>query len=151
MENLGALTDQEYTFATPIVFTSGQQLILSVDCQADQPACDVGIYYTGPLDRAGGATPPRLPLSGPPVSAGPACRPQSPRNRQSASRNPNRPGYTPLGAGRGTDSSRPTGLFARPDNSGVGGTERGSSRSHRGFGRRAPRSAPTPPGWSGIA
>jgi len=49
VENLGTLTDQEYTFATPVVFTSGQQLILSVDCQADQPACDVGIYFTGPL------------------------------------------------------------------------------------------------------
>jgi hypothetical protein len=49
VENLGTLNDQEYRFDTPIVFTSGQQLILSVDCQADQPACDVGIYYTGPL------------------------------------------------------------------------------------------------------
>jgi hypothetical protein len=49
VENLGTLTDQEYTFNTPMVFTSGQELILSVDCQADQPACDVGIYYTGPM------------------------------------------------------------------------------------------------------
>src|SRR6185437_5143938 len=41
VENLGTLTDQEYRFGTPIVLTSGQQLILSVDCQANQPACDV--------------------------------------------------------------------------------------------------------------
>jgi hypothetical protein len=51
VENLGTLTDQEYTFNTPVVFTSGQKLILSVDCQANQPACDVGIYYTGPLTQ----------------------------------------------------------------------------------------------------
>jgi hypothetical protein len=51
VENLGTLTDQEFRFATPVVFTSGQQLILSVDCQANQPACDVGIYYTGPLTQ----------------------------------------------------------------------------------------------------
>ncbi len=34
-----------------MVFTSGQQLILSVDCQGEQSACDVGIYYTGPLTQ----------------------------------------------------------------------------------------------------
>jgi hypothetical protein len=26
-------------------------MILSVDCQANQPACDVAIYYTGPLTQ----------------------------------------------------------------------------------------------------
>jgi hypothetical protein len=51
VENLGTLTDQEYRFGTPIVFTSGQQLVLSVDCQGNQPACDVGIYFTGPLTQ----------------------------------------------------------------------------------------------------
>lgn len=51
VENLGTLTDQEFRFTTPVIFTSGQQLILSVDCQANQPACDVGIYYTGPLTQ----------------------------------------------------------------------------------------------------
>jgi hypothetical protein len=49
VENLASLNDQEYRFDTPVVLTSGQQLILAVDCQANQPACDVGIYYTGPL------------------------------------------------------------------------------------------------------
>ena len=51
VENLGTLTDQEFRFTTPIVFTSAQQLVLSVDCQANQPACDVGIYFTGPLTQ----------------------------------------------------------------------------------------------------
>jgi hypothetical protein len=49
VENLGSLTDQEYRFGTPMVFTSGQQMVLSVDCQPNQPACDIGVYYTGPL------------------------------------------------------------------------------------------------------
>jgi hypothetical protein len=47
-EDMSTLNDQEYTFNTPIVFTSAQQLILSVNCGGDQPACDVGIYFTGP-------------------------------------------------------------------------------------------------------
>ncbi len=51
VENLATLTDQEYRFGTPIVFTSGQQLVLSVECQANQPACDIGIYFTGPLTQ----------------------------------------------------------------------------------------------------
>ncbi len=61
VENLGSLTDQEYTFSSPIVFTSGQQLILSVTCTGDQPACDVGVYFTGPLTVPAGDTPPTFP------------------------------------------------------------------------------------------
>jgi hypothetical protein len=51
VENLGNLTDQEYTFTTPIVFTSAQRLVLSVTCQGEQTTCDVGMYYTGPLTQ----------------------------------------------------------------------------------------------------
>lgn len=49
VENLGTLNDQEYRFGTPIRFTSNQEMILSVDCASNQPACDVAIYYTGQL------------------------------------------------------------------------------------------------------
>jgi hypothetical protein len=48
-ENLNTLTDQEYHFQTPIVLTSQQQLVLSVSCLPNQPACDVFIYFTGPI------------------------------------------------------------------------------------------------------
>jgi hypothetical protein len=47
-EDMATLNDQEYTFNTPIVLTSQQQLILSVDCGAGQGACDVQIFFTGP-------------------------------------------------------------------------------------------------------
>jgi hypothetical protein len=47
VENLSTLHDQEYQFSTPIILTAGQQLALVVSCQADQPACAVGMYYTG--------------------------------------------------------------------------------------------------------
>jgi hypothetical protein len=50
VENLGPLTDQEYQFSTPMVFTSGQKMTLSVDCQSEL-TCDVGVYYTGPLTQ----------------------------------------------------------------------------------------------------
>jgi hypothetical protein len=56
VQNLGNLTDQEYTFASPMVFSSGQKLILSVNCEGDQAACDVGIYFTGPLTQPQSAT-----------------------------------------------------------------------------------------------
>jgi hypothetical protein len=48
-EDLATLNDQEYTFNSPVVFTSAQQLILSVNCAGDQAACDVDIYFTGPM------------------------------------------------------------------------------------------------------
>jgi hypothetical protein len=51
VEDLGTLHDQEYTFSTPIILTAGQQLALAVSCQADQPACAVGMYYTGELTQ----------------------------------------------------------------------------------------------------
>jgi hypothetical protein len=47
-EDMATLNDQEYTFNTPIVFTSQQQIILSVDCGGGQTACDVAIFFTGP-------------------------------------------------------------------------------------------------------
>jgi hypothetical protein len=50
VENLQGLTDQEYSFASPMVFTSRQQLVLTVACQSET-ACDVGVYYTGPLTQ----------------------------------------------------------------------------------------------------
>jgi hypothetical protein len=51
VENLGTLTDQEYQFGSPMVFTSGQELILSVDCGGSDLTCEVGIYFTGPLTQ----------------------------------------------------------------------------------------------------
>lgn len=61
IENLSELTDQEYTFSTPIVFTHDQQLQLRVDCSGDQTACDVGIYYTGPETQPASATTTTIP------------------------------------------------------------------------------------------
>jgi hypothetical protein len=48
VEDMSTLNDQEYTFNTPIVFTSQQQIVLSVNCGGDQAACDVSVYFTGP-------------------------------------------------------------------------------------------------------
>ncbi|MGH9056621.1 MAG: hypothetical protein ACRDYY_12290 [Acidimicrobiales bacterium] len=49
--NLATLNNQEFTFNTPIVFTHGQEMQLAVQCQGDQTACDVAVYYTGPLTQ----------------------------------------------------------------------------------------------------
>jgi type II secretory pathway pseudopilin PulG len=49
IENLGTLTSQEFTFPTSMIFTHDQQLQLRVDCDGGQGACQVGIYYTGPV------------------------------------------------------------------------------------------------------
>lgn len=46
-EDLNNLTDQEYRFTTPMVFSAGQQLVLAVDCTSNQPACEVNLFYTG--------------------------------------------------------------------------------------------------------
>ena len=51
VENLGPLTDQEFSFDTPIVLTHEQQLQLRVDCAGDQGGCDVAVYFTGPLTQ----------------------------------------------------------------------------------------------------
>jgi hypothetical protein len=51
VDNLSTLNDEEFRFSTPIHFASLQQVVLSVDCQASQPACDVGLYYTGSLTK----------------------------------------------------------------------------------------------------
>jgi hypothetical protein len=51
VENLSTLTDQEYTFNTPIYFTHGEVLQLRVDCAGNQTACEVGVYYTGPITQ----------------------------------------------------------------------------------------------------
>jgi hypothetical protein len=51
VEDLGTLTDQEYTFNTPIIFSHGQVLRLRVDCNGGQTACNVGMYYTGPITQ----------------------------------------------------------------------------------------------------
>jgi hypothetical protein len=58
VENLSTLTDQEFTFGTPIQFSQGQQLVLSVDCGAVQPVCQVGMYYVGTLTLPPPATTP---------------------------------------------------------------------------------------------
>jgi hypothetical protein len=51
VENLADLTDQEFRFTTPMIFTSGESLVLSVDCGVAQGACEVSAYYTGPLNE----------------------------------------------------------------------------------------------------
>jgi hypothetical protein len=51
VENLGTLTDQEYRFNTPVIFTHGQVLQLRVDCNGGQSACNVSMYFTGPLTQ----------------------------------------------------------------------------------------------------
>ncbi len=56
VENLQNLTDQEYSFTSPIKLGPGQQLILSVNCGGEQAACDVGVYYTGPFTEPHGDT-----------------------------------------------------------------------------------------------
>jgi hypothetical protein len=61
VENLSNLTDQEYTFGTPIVFTHDQQVQLRVDCAGNQTACDVGAYYTGPVTQPASATTTTIP------------------------------------------------------------------------------------------
>jgi hypothetical protein len=52
VENLATLNnqDEQFTFSTPIVFTPGQQLAMSVDCLG-QGACEVGMFYTGPMTQ----------------------------------------------------------------------------------------------------
>jgi cytoskeletal protein RodZ len=45
--NLGTLTNQEFTFSSPMEFTHDQQLRLRIDCQGNQTACDVNMYYSG--------------------------------------------------------------------------------------------------------
>ena len=61
VENLGTLTDQEFRFTTPIVFTHDQRLQLRIDCGANQTACDVGMYWTGPLTEPQSATTTTIP------------------------------------------------------------------------------------------
>lgn len=61
VENLSTLTDQEYTFSTPIEFTHDEQLALRVDCAGNQTACDVGVYYTGPVTQPQSATTTTIP------------------------------------------------------------------------------------------
>ncbi len=61
IENLSNLTDQEFTFNTPLVFTHKQQLRLRVDCAGDQTACDVGLLYTGPETQPSSATTTTIP------------------------------------------------------------------------------------------
>ena len=61
IENLSNLTDQEYTFNTPIIFTHDQQLQLRVDCNGNQTTCDVGLYYTGPVTQPASATTTTIP------------------------------------------------------------------------------------------
>ena len=54
--NLGTLTNQEFTFDSPMQFTHDQQLQLRVDCQGNQTACAVGMYYSGPQTQPQSAT-----------------------------------------------------------------------------------------------
>jgi hypothetical protein len=61
VENLATLTDQEYTFNTPMVFTHDQQLALRVDCAGNQTACNVGLFYTGPVTQPQSATTTTIP------------------------------------------------------------------------------------------
>lgn len=61
VENLSNLTDQEFTFTTPIVFTHDEQMQLRVDCSGNQTACDVGAYYTGPITQPVSATTTTIP------------------------------------------------------------------------------------------
>lgn len=61
VENLGTLTDREYTFNTPVILTHDQQLQLRVDCAGNQTACDVGVYYTGPVTQPATATTTTIP------------------------------------------------------------------------------------------
>lgn len=61
VENLANLTDKEYTFDTPMIFTHDQQLQLRVDCAGDQGACDVGVYYTGPITQPQSSTTTTIP------------------------------------------------------------------------------------------
>lgn len=56
VENLANLTDQEYTFNTPMEFTHDQRVQLRVDCGGNQTACDVAIYYTGPETEPASST-----------------------------------------------------------------------------------------------
>lgn len=61
VENLANLTDKEYTFNTPMIFTHDQQIQLEVDCAGNQTACDVGIYYTGPVTQPQSSTTTTIP------------------------------------------------------------------------------------------
>jgi hypothetical protein len=51
VENLANLNGQEYHFNTPIIFSHKEQLVLSVDCQPNQTACSVNMFYTGPISE----------------------------------------------------------------------------------------------------
>jgi hypothetical protein len=61
VQNLGTLTDQEFRFTTPIIFSHDQQIALRIDCQSNQTACDVGMYYTGPITQPQSATTTTIP------------------------------------------------------------------------------------------
>lgn len=51
VENLGTLNGQEYNFNPPITFSHTEALQLEVNCQPNQTACDVNIYFTGPTSE----------------------------------------------------------------------------------------------------
>ena len=59
--NLGTLTNQEFTFASPMQFTHDEQLQLRVDCQGNQTACDVGMYYSGTETQPASSAPTTVP------------------------------------------------------------------------------------------
>ena len=61
VENLSNLSDQEYRFDTPIIFSHDQRLQLRVDCAGTRSACDVGVYYTGPVTQPASATTTTIP------------------------------------------------------------------------------------------
>jgi hypothetical protein len=61
VQDLSGLTTQQFTFSTPMVFTHDQQLQLAVECSGNQSACQVGIYYLGPLTQPAAATTTTIP------------------------------------------------------------------------------------------
>lgn len=63
VENLGTLNGQEYNFNPPISFTHTQQLQLEVNCQPNQTACNVNIYFTGPTTEPPSDTTTTVPSS----------------------------------------------------------------------------------------
>ncbi|HMC39728.1 MAG TPA: hypothetical protein VKI19_08710 [Acidimicrobiales bacterium] len=61
VENLATLTDKQYMFNTPITLSHLQQLQLRVDCAGAQTACDVSVYYTGPITQPSADTTTTIP------------------------------------------------------------------------------------------
>jgi hypothetical protein len=61
IENLSNLSSQEFTFPTPMIFTHAEAMQLRVDCSGNAGACDVAVFYSGPITQPATSTTTTIP------------------------------------------------------------------------------------------